>query len=129
MLSLNSLCGAKTLSSSPSLENLTTGVGLVWLVALVCTSCADGLVFPCSKVENMFIFCIGGVLSITLSTDTLALELKVSTTNFGDLCMETMFLESPPLGLKNHVLMDEVFLGASFGIGNPYHDSDRTNVL
>ena len=97
-------------------------------VALVCTSCVDGLAFPHSKVENMFIFCIGGVLSITLSTDTLALELKVSTTNFGDLCMETMFLESPPLTLKIGVPMDELDFGASSKIGSPYQDNECTTL-
>ena len=113
MVSLNSLHGAKALTSSPSLENLTACVGLVWSVAFECTSCVDGLIFPHSKVENTLIFGIAGALGITLSMDAVALELKASFAKFGDLRMETMFLESPPLGLKIHVPMEEVGFKAS----------------
>ena len=95
-MSLNSLRGAKALALSPNPENLIASVGLVWPVAFECTSCADGLVFPCFKVENILISSIGGALGITLSADAVALELKASSTKFGDLQMEAMFLESPP---------------------------------
>ena len=87
LLSLNSLRGAKALTSSPNLENLTANVGLVWSVAFECTSCADGLIFPHSKVKNPLIFGIGGALGITLSMDAMALELKVSFAKFSDLLM------------------------------------------
>ena len=50
------------------------------------------------------------MLGITLSTNAMGLELKVSLANFGDLCMEAMFLESPPLGLKILVPMDDVIV-------------------
>ena len=71
---------------------------------------------------------IGGALGITLSMDVVAFELEVSTTKLDVLCMEAMFLMSPPLGLKNLVPMDEVVLRASSRIGNPYHDSDCTTL-
>ena len=58
----------------------------------------------------------------------IALELNVYAAKLGDLCMEAMFLEFPPLGLKNIVPMDEVVLGACFGIGNPFHDNDYTTL-
>ena len=78
MVSLNSLHGAKALTLSPNPKNLTIGVGLVWSMAFECTSCADGLVFPRSKVENTLISGISGALGITLSTNAVALELKAS---------------------------------------------------
>ena len=109
----NSLRGAKALTLSPSPENLTTGAGFVWSVAFECTSCVDGLIFPCSKVENILISGIGGALGITLSMDDMALELNVSSAKFSNLCMEATFLESPPLGLKILVPMGEVRFGAS----------------
>ena len=84
-MSLNSLHGVKALASSPNPKNLTTSVGLVWLVAFECTSCADGLVFPHYKVENMLISSIGGALGITLSTYAVALELNASSTKFSNL--------------------------------------------
>ena len=127
-MSLNSLCGAKALTSSANLENLTAGVGLVWSMAFECTSCTDGLVFPRSKVENALIFGIGGALGITLSTDAVACELKASSAKFGNLCMEAMFLESPPLGLKIPVPIEEVGFGASSKIGKPCQDNERTTL-
>ena len=51
-MSLNSLHGAKALTSSPSPKNLIAGVNLVWSMALVCTLCADDLVFPRSKADT-----------------------------------------------------------------------------
>ena len=128
LLSLNSLRGAKALTSSANLENLTAGVGLVWYVAFECTSCADGLIFPHSKVENALISGIGGALGITLSTDAVARELKASSAKFGDLRMEATFLESPPLGLKIPVPMEEVGFGASSGIGKPCQESEGTTL-
>ena len=92
LLSLNSLRGVKALTSSPIPKNLTASVGLVWSMAFECTSCANGLAFPCSKVENVLISGIGGALGITLSMDTVALGLKASFAKFGDLRMEAMFL-------------------------------------
>ena len=128
MLSLNSLRGARALISSANPKNLTAGVGLVWFVAFECTSCADGLVFPRSKVENALISGIGGALGITLSTDVVARELKASSAKFGDLRMEATFLKSPPLGLKIPVPMEEVGFGASSEIGKPCQDSERTTL-
>ena len=127
-MSLNSLRGAKALTLSPNPENLTAGVGLVWLVTFECTSCVDGLVFPYSKVENTLIFGIGGALGITLSTDAVACELKASSAKFDNLCMEATFLESPPLGLKIPVPMEEVGFGASSKIGKPCQDNERTTL-
>ena len=126
LLSLNSLRGVKALTSSPNPKNLTVGVGLVWSVAFKCTLCANGLIFPHSKVENTLIFGIGGALCITLSTNVVALELKASSAKFGNLRMEATFLESPPLGLKILVPMEEVGFGESFKIGSPCQDSERT---
>ena len=127
-MSLNSLHGAKALTSSPNPQKLTAGVGLVWFVAFECTSCANGLVFPHSKIENTLISGIGGALGITLSTNIVARELKASSTKFGNLHMEAMFLESPPLGLNIPVPMEEVGFGASFGIGKPCQDNERTTL-
>ena len=128
LVSLNFVRGEKALTSSISPKNLTTGVDLVWSVAFECTSCADGLIFPRSKVENTLIFGIDGALGITLSTDSMALELKASFAKFGDLRMEATFLKSPPLGLKIHIPMEEVGFGASFGIGKPCQDNERTTL-
>ena len=127
-MSLNSLCGAKALTSYPNLENLTAGVGLVWSVAFECTSCADGLVLPCFKVENILISSIGAALGITLSMNAMALALNVSSTKFGDLHMEATFLESSHLGLKIPIPMDEVGFGASSKIGSPCQDSECTTL-
>ena len=96
--------------SSLSHENLVVCVVLVYLLAFVYTSCVDGLVLTHSKVESLLISGIGGVLGITLSMDTIAFELNVSMAKFGILCMEAMFLESPPLGLKNPMLWMRWFL-------------------
>ena len=63
---------AKALASSLGPKNLIVCVGLIWLVAFVCTSCVDGLVFPHSKVGNIFMSSIGGPLGITLSIDIMA---------------------------------------------------------
>ena len=128
LLSLNSLRGAKALTSSANPKNLIVGVGLVWSMAFECTSCADSLLFPRSKVENALIFSIGGALGITLSTNAVALELKASFAKFDDLHMEAMFLESPPLGLKILIPMKEVGFGASSRIGKPCQDSERTTL-
>ena len=128
LLSLNSLHGAKALTSSANPDNLTTGVGLVWSVAFKCTSCADGLVFRHSNVENALIFGIGGALGITLSMDAVACELKASFAKFGNLHMEATFLESPPLGLKIPIPMEEVGFGASSRIGKPCQDSEHTTL-
>ena len=103
-------------------------MGLVWSMAFECTSCADGLIFPHSKVENMLISGIGGALGITLSTNAVACELKASSTKFSDVCMEVTFLESPRLGLKVPIPMEEVGFGASSGIGNPCQDSECTTL-
>ena len=115
--------GAKALSSSPSPKNLTAGVGLVWSVAFECTSCADGFIFPRFKVENTLIFghrwC---TRHHSIPTDSVSLELKASFAKFGDLRMEAMFLESPPLGLKIPIPMEEVGSRASFRIGKPCQD-------
>ena len=126
--SLTIFDSAKALASSPSLENPTTGVVLVWSVAFVCTSCANGLVFPHSKVENMLISCVSNALGITLFIDIMPLELNVSSTKLGILHMEAMFLESPPLGLKILVPMGEVGFGASSEIGSPCQDNECTTL-
>ena len=76
----------------------------------------------------MLICGIGGALAVNLSMDIVALEIKVSSTRVGNLCMEVTFLESPPLGLKIHVPMDELGFGASSKIGNPCQDSERTTL-
>ena len=128
MLSLNSLLGAKALTLSANPENCIASVGLVWSMAFECTSCANGLVLPHSKVDNPLNSCIGGALGIILSTDTVALELKASFAKFGDLHMEATFLESPFLGLKILVPMEEVGFRASFGIGRPCKDNERTTL-
>ena len=67
----------------------------------------------------MLISGIGGALDITLSTNAVALELCVSATKLGILCMEALVLESPPLGLTFPVPMEEVVPRASSRIGNP----------
>ena len=116
------------LTLSPNPKHLTIGLGLVRLVAFECTSCADGLVFPHSKVENALISNIGGALGIILSTDAVAPKLNVSFVKFGNLHMEATFLESPPLGLKIPILMDKVGFGASSKIGNPCQDNAHTSL-
>ena len=100
----------------------------MWLVAFECTLYADDLIFTRSKVENTLISNIGGALGITLSTDTVALQLKKTSAKFGDLHMETTFLESPPLGLKIPIPMEEVGFGASSKIGSPFQDSECTTL-
>ena len=97
-------------------------------MAFECTSFANGLVLPHSKVENILIFGIGGALGITLSMDAVALELNVSSAKFGDPRMEATFLEYPSLGLKILVPMEEPGFGASFEIGNPCQDNERTTL-
>ena len=66
---------AKVQASSLGPKKLTVGVVLVWSVAFVCTSCADGLIYPRSKVENVLTYDIDGALGITLSTNAMAFEL------------------------------------------------------
>ena len=76
----------------------------------------------------MFIFDIGGALGITLCKDDVALELKVSSAKFGNLLMEAMFLESPPLGFRTPIPMDKVSFGESSRIGSPCQDNESTTL-
>ena len=97
-------------------------------MAFECTSCAIGLVFPRSKVENILIFGIGGALGITLSMDTATLELNASFAKFGNLRMDATFLKFPLLGPKILVPIEEVGFGGRFGIGNPCQDTECTTL-